>query len=227
VLQGVRRRTCPAGTISGTSFEEPTVKKQLTLFVALMLAGACANAPAGGNGANVVEPDGDAAAEAADGDAEQNEAGGEDPVPPEDAAEGTRDNPLPIGTQVEIRDWTVAITSVDKDATEAVLAHNQFNDPPAEGHRYVMFSVEATYNGDESGNPFVDFAWAVVGSDGNTFSDGCGSIGNHFDDNGEAFPGAVVSGDKCFSVPAEQVDGATITVEAWLHRGTRVFYAVD
>lgn len=223
-----------------------------------LLAAACAAGPASGSGATIVEddtPDVEAASPSDDRAEQVVEDPGEDPgaglesdagddgaAPDgsaddagEDAADlapGTRDNPLPVGTRIAMGDWTLAVTGVTLDAAEQVAAENQFNDPPADGRQFVMFSVEATYEGQDSGTAWLDFSWAVVGAGGNTFGtsmdDYCGVIPDSLDDTSETFPGGSVSGNVCVSVEAAQVDGATIRLEeAFSLNDTRVFYALD
>lgn len=219
--------------------------------VLAMLLGACGETPAGGSGAAIVdEPESGAAddvEEAADaedpaddavdeaGDEVIDEAVEEDEPAAEEAADsalGTRDNPLDIGTRIEMGDWTVAVTEVVLDAEDAVMGENQFNDPPADGRQFVMFTVDATYEGDESGQAWLDFDWAIVGSAGNTFGssmdDYCGVIPNSLDDTGETFPGGNVTGNVCVSVDSAQIDGATIRLEElFSFEDTRAFYAVS
>lgn len=45
-------------------------------------------------------------------------------------------------------DVEVAVTAVDWDATEEVLDANTFTPTPAEGRRYVMFTLEGVHRGD-------------------------------------------------------------------------------
>ena len=186
---------------------------------AMILAG-CDAGPADGSGANVVEEDEPTEEEADEAEADEAEA--------DEAALGTRDNPLPIGTQIEMGDWTLAVTDVTVDAAEQVMAENQFNDPPEEGHQFVMFNVDATYEGEESGTAWLDFSWAIVGSEGNTFSDRCGVIPDSLDDTGETFPGGSVSGNVCYSAASDQIEGGTIRIEELISfDDTRAFYALN
>ncbi len=150
----------------------------------------------------------------------------------DDAALGTRDNPLEVGTRIEMGEWDLAVSEVQFDATDAVLEENQFNDPPVDGRQFVLIAVDATYEGDESGTAWLDFSWAVVGSQGNAFGTGtddyCGVIPDSLDDTGETFPGGSVSGNVCVSVESDQVEGATIRIEESLSfDDTRAFYALD
>jgi hypothetical protein len=129
-------------------------------------------------------------------------------------------------------EWTRAATVVTLDATDEVLAENQFNDPPVDGRQFVMFNVDAAYEGDESGTAWLDFSWAIVGAAGNTFGTGmddyCGVIPDPLDDTGETFPGGNVSGNVCVSVDADQVEDATIRIEeSFSFDDTRAFYALN
>lgn len=223
----------------------------LTAVSAALLAAGCASGPADGSGASVVEDtDGDATEvedtdDAGSEDADTEEAvreteGGDEPAVEEEesaadadeVALGTRDNPLEVGTRIEMGDWTLTVTEVTLDATEQVMSENEFNDPPVEGRQFVLFTVDATYEGEESGTAWLDFSWAIVGSAGNTFGtamdDYCGVIPNPLDDTGETFPGGNVAGNVCVSVDSEQVDGATIRIEESLSfDDTRAFYALN
>ena len=220
---------------------------------AVLLLAACDPGPAEGSGAAVVEeaPDedaaddnGDADDEGDDGDAADAEGEGDDTdAEGDDAADagdegdgdaqlGTRDDPLAVGTRIEMGDWTLAVTEVMPDATDVVMAENEFNDPPADGRQFVMFTVDATYEGEDSGTAWLDFSWAIVGSEGNTFATGaddyCGVIPDPLDDTGETFPDGSVSGNVCISAESAQVDGATIRIEdTFSFEDTRAFYALD
>ena len=218
-----------------------------TLAIALLAAG-CGGGPADGSGASVVD-DATSAAEEEDvtsdeADADVEEAAAADDGGLDDGAEadeeangndaalGTRDNPLELGTRIEMADWTLVVTEVVSDATDEVMAANQFNDPPVEGRQFVMLSVDATYEGDDSGMAWLDFSWAIVGAAGNTFGTGmddyCGVIPDPLDDTGETFPGGSVSGNVCISVEADQIEGGTIRIEESLSfEDTRAFYALN
>lgn len=205
-----------------------------TLCIAVLagtlgLAGCGESEPAAGGGATVVDetPTGETG-----GDATTTAPAEEETTEEATEAEvGTREDPVEVGTSVDLGDWEVAITEVFKEATEQIMAENEFNEEPAEGRQFVMWSVDATYTGDDSGTAWIDLGWGFVGSEGNTFNIGeedyCGSIPNSLQDTGETFPDASVSGNVCVSVPSGQVDGGTIFVENNLSfESNRVFFAV-
>lgn len=167
--------------------------------------------------------------DAADSGSSGNE---EEQAEAEDAEHGSRDDPLDVGTTIEMGEWSLAVTEITPDATEVVMTENEFNEPPADGRQFVVFQVDATYNGDESGTAWLDFGWAVVGSSGNTFGgdsmdDHCGVIPNPLDETGETYSGGDVSGNVCVSAPSDQLDGGSIRVEdSFSLDDTRAFYSL-
>lgn len=49
-------------------------------------------------------------------------------------AAGTREDPYPLNTAVPLSDdWIIVVVDVTPDATQEILAENQFNDPPEPG----------------------------------------------------------------------------------------------
>ncbi len=151
-----------------------------------------------GEGANIVESENGGGGNGGDG-----------------AAPGTRQNPLAPGTAFTVGDWTVDLAPTNVDADEVVLAENMFNDAPPDGERFVMVEVTTTYNGDDSGTPWIDLRFRFMGADGNTHDEGeCGVIPDPLFDVGEMFPGATASGNVCVSVPVDQIEGGAWIVEA-------------
>lgn len=115
---------------------------------------------------------------------------------------GTRENPYPLGTAISGDDWTVTVNSFDADATDQVLAANQFNDAPAAGSVYALANVTITYTGDssgyalETGTDFVTAAGNVIGS-GDSMVVAPDAIGLD-----ELYPDASVTGNVVFEIPA-------------------------
>jgi hypothetical protein len=162
--------------------------------------------------------------------------GGGDSGDDDEEEEPTRTGPgaskgeaLPLGEAAEIGDYSVRLIEVDADALDAVLAANEFNDPPGNG-RYVVFTFEATYLGDEEGSPGIDLTTVFSGGDAVQYrsSDCLASLGGTFGltlENGGS--GTVTD---CFDVPAEAVDGGAIFIEAFFGFGDdadRTYWALD
>lgn len=114
---------------------------------------------------------------------------------------GSRENPLPIGEQVKNADWSVNLGQPYL-ANSEVAAENQFNDPPPAGMEYWIIPVDATYTGNETGNPMFEISVKFVGSDNRTYSDNCGVIPAPLQDIGELYAGGQATGNTCVAVPA-------------------------
>lgn len=81
----------------------------------------------------------------------------EAPVEEPAAAEGTRDNPYPLGTTVSSDEWDVVVNSVTLGANDAVVAANPFNEQPDEGTEYIVINYTATYTGDDADGQMAAF----------------------------------------------------------------------
>lgn len=127
---------------------------------------------------------------------------------PEDAAAGTRDNPVPIGSAISSDEWTVTIDAVNPDGNQIVADANTFNEAAEAGSHYEIVTYTVTYTGDDSSMA------AMVSVDLVTDS---GNVINSYDAMAvledemgldELFNGASSSGSTAFLVP----DGETTIV---------------
>lgn len=156
----------------------------------------------------------------------------EDTVVDEEApagdADGTRANPLPLGSTISTDDWEVTVNAVDLDATAAILAENQFNDSPEDGHVYIMAELTATYVGSDpdGASPWVGVEY--VSASGNSYEtyDAFISEPNSFDQLGTLYEGASTTGNIALQVPADNVADGTLRVKPTLF-GDPVFFAMQ
>lgn len=136
--------------------------------------------------------------------------------PAEGGDTGSRGSPVPVGEVARVGDWDVRVVSATPNATDQVLAENEFNDPPAEGRQFFVVALEATYVGEESGQFWADVSAKAL-DDGNVtysaFEDSCGSIPNSIDNTGEAFTGGMVAGNLCWSVDSARADSLVMFLE--------------
>ena len=121
-------------------------------------------------------------------------------APAPGAGEGTRDNPLPIGTEVTMGDWKVKLDT-PKDGTKIIADENQFNDPPQDGLEFYIIPTSATYLGNESAYVWSDVTVKFVGDDGRTYSGYCGVFPDSITDVDELYNGGVAEGNLCAEVP--------------------------
>lgn len=139
---------------------------------------------------------------------------------------GSRNNPISVGRSVVINDWKVRIQSVNADAQKVILKSDPYASRPAPSERFVLVELKATYVGADSGEPSSDLRFKIVGAGGNTFAKSCGYYSESFDSNGETFSGASVSGNLCFTVDADQIEGATLSVQGDYTSEDRKFIAL-
>ena len=140
---------------------------------------------------------------------------------------GSRNNPVALGKTVVVNNWEVQVTSVSTDARESVKKADPYADPPSPNERFLMLEITATYIGEESGDPNSDLRFKIVGSSGNSFSKSCSYSADTFAYNEETFPGAKVFGSLCFKVNADQVNGATVSVQGGYSTTDRKFISIN
>jgi hypothetical protein len=140
---------------------------------------------------------------------------------------GSRNNPISLGDTVVVNDWRVQITKVNKDALKVIMDTDPYSVSPSASERYLLATLNATYIGEESSEPNSDLRFKVVGSKGNTFSQSCGYFSGSFSQNEETFSGATVKGDLCFTVDADQITGATISIQGDYSTEGRKFISID
>ena len=134
----------------------------------------------------------------------------EEPAPDTGSEPGTRENPYSFADTVSNDDWTVTLGE-PYEAWDEIHAENEFNEPPADGMEYWIVPVEATYNGSETGLPWIDLSIAFVGIDNVTYSDGCGVVPDSLDDVDELYADGTGKGNACVSVPTEAEGTWTLT----------------
>lgn len=146
--------------------------------------------------------------------------------------QGTRDNPLPLGSTVTLdglgeAEWEVTVGPSTLDATEAVIAENMFNDPPEDGFQYALLSLTATYIGSESGTPSFDLMYSYVSSAGTTHEtfDSFAVAPDPLSDINELYPGASGTGNILIAIPSDDPSGGVWKVGAFL--GSEYFFAAE
>jgi len=127
--------------------------------------------------------------------------------PADAAAEGTRENPYPLGSTISTSDWTVVVNSHTADGAAAVAA-NGFNEAAPAGSHYEVINYTVTYTGEESGLA-AEVAMAFVTSAGNVVNsyDNLVILEDGFGMD-ELYNGASATGSEAFLVP----DGETALI---------------
>ncbi|AXH37094.1 hypothetical protein DVJ78_01860 [Humibacter sp. BT305] len=126
------------------------------------------------------------------------------PDEPAVAEQGTRENPIALGTPVSNTDWTVVVNSFNPDGSAVVAEANQFNEAAPAGSHYVIVNYTVTYSGSKSGIA-AEVGVDLVTSGGNVIesydapvvlNDGMGID--------ELFTGASATGSQAYLVPDGQ-----------------------
>lgn len=135
-----------------------------------------------------------------------------------------------VGDSATVGSWAITVVGVTPDATDQVMAENQFNDPPVEGNQFYIATLEATYSGDDSSTFWIDMTLKAIGESNvayEAFEASCGVIPGDIDDAGETFPGGTITGNICWSVGSEDVASLVmIAEESFTFDETRVFFAL-
>lgn len=171
------------------------------------------------------EASADDAEEAGSEDAGSEEAGSEEGS---DGEQGTRANPHAPGAEISSSDWAVTVNSVDLDATDAVLAENELNEAPEEGHTYILVDITVQYTGDDPEGSMPMTSVAYVSPEGNTFdgTDMSAMAPNSFDSMSTLYEGASTTGNIALQVPADSLEDGTLKVSPGM-LADDVFVAVD
>lgn len=121
----------------------------------------------------------------------------------------TLDNPVAVGGVLSGTDGTeITSSNIVRDAWPLLQAENPLNDPPGEGNRFYMVTVEFSYL---SGSETIEASalnFSLIGDNRSvydTWDDSCGSfpvIPNDLE--GELFPGGQTQGNICFEVPQSE-----------------------
>lgn len=124
-------------------------------------------------------------------------------APPLEGDAGTRNNPLPAGTEITAGDWKVTLDT-PIDGTKAVAAENDYNDPAKDGYSYYLVPLKATYIGNESAHIWMDVRVEFVSDEGRTYNDFCSA--QYPDDLmsiGELYEGGSGEGNTCVLIPKD------------------------
>lgn len=177
--------------------------------------------------ASTVAPDVSVAPPAPGGNAEQSaEPRAEAPAP----EVGTRDNPAPLGSVIEISDnsgpvWDISMGAANLNASDVIAAENQFNSPADAGFQYVLVPVTYTYVGTETGTPWLDTTIVFVSAAGTTHEQEFVVAPMPITDIGELYPGASATGNLVVMAPTADIEKGTWAIGSRF--GDKFFVAVQ
>ena len=142
-------------------------------------------------------------------------------------AEGTLGDPVPPGTWARIGAVDAVVLAFIPNATDLVLAENEFNDSPAPGNRFVIWRV-AVANAGEVATPLLsELSFSVVGPSAVAYDSSayCGVIPDEFDQFRDVFPGGTVEGNLCWEVAEDDADDLLLLIDEFGFSSDRVVFA--
>ena len=147
-----------------------------------------------------------------------------------DARRSAMGAPIPAGETVRVGDWDITVLSTTPDATDAVLAESQSNDPPAEGHQFYMAEVAATYQGRWSEQLAAGLGLLAVGDSAVAYditNHYCGMVPGGDKPYVEVFPGGFLRVNVCWEIRSEDAHSLVFLVDnPSRFDGERVFMAL-
>jgi tetratricopeptide (TPR) repeat protein len=142
---------------------------------------------------------------------------------------GTRENPVPMGTTVDLGDgWQIAAIGVIPDGTNVVLRENQFNNPPKTGNQFFLARIQAKYTGQGSATFGGGYRLRAVGPSSvgySTFENNPGVIPDPLPDS-EVFTGGIIEGNIGWEIKSSDANALVMYDSPLLSQNNRVYMAL-
>ena len=122
-------------------------------------------------------------------------------------APGSRENPIPLGREIEAGDWTYTVVAFEPNVSDLVAMLSANNEPAGDGKVYSRLRLKAVYNGQGAGDPrklginLVSPAETIVGDE----SPCCKPQRDMLTDQPETFAGGSVEGWVYYVVTAAEL----------------------
>ena len=144
------------------------------------------------------------------------------------AKPGTRENPYPIGSVIESKDWRIVVNSVNLAASASVVAASSVNEPPAKGSEYMLVNYSVTYIGDDPNGQMPAFVSIdYVTADGKTVNklDKFIVAPDSMDSTSALYKNGTATGNEAIEVPAATAAKGVLAVRPGMI-ADKVFVAV-
>lgn len=141
----------------------------------------------------------------------------------------SRNNPIPFGqptTLINTDGFALWVVDVLEDATRLVLDENQYNDPPPDGHQFLIVHIKVKNTSVESHSFTPAWRLHLVGASDVAISTGCGVIPDDFEGHREIFEDGELEGNVCFTVETSDI-GTLVMYDDAPAQDSRIFYALQ
>ena len=153
-----------------------------------------------------------------------------------DSAGTSPESPVGFGNAGNLEGWSLRVNQADLDAWDVIRKENaSFNVAPRAESRYILINITAVYSGVGVEHPLSAFQIGVVGAASRRFynsaEESCGLIPDPLDAQPSVLPGGAVSGNLCFEVDEQDIDGMMLYAETfynpdgpglWMNMDSRV-----
>ena len=141
----------------------------------------------------------------------------------------SRNNPIPFGqptTLINTDGFALWVVDVLENATQLIMAENRYNDPPPDGHQFLMIRIKVKNTSEESKSFTAAWRLHLVGASNLAISGGCGVIPDYFESHREIFEGGELEGNICFTVRSSDI-GTHVMYDDAPVRDSRIYYALQ
>lgn len=126
----------------------------------------------------------------------------------------TRENPLPVGSTIENKDWKVTLNSVNLNANDDIKKANDYNKDPEAGKKYMMANITAEFVGDDPQGKQPLFTVEYISPDGQTVGqfETIVLMDDDFDMSNTLYSGASTTGNIVYPIPEDNGDEGTLAI---------------
>ncbi len=123
----------------------------------------------------------------------------------------TQQNPIPLGTDVEVaKGWNLKVNSANLDGNALAAEANMFN-TPAPGTQYILVNVTITNNSGEPASPLFEMKLSALPPSGVAADPAfVAELPGQLDTTAQMQPGAAMTGVIPFEVPTAEVIGTVL-----------------
>lgn len=128
----------------------------------------------------------------------------------------SRESPLGVGRIGRVGDYDISVISVSPNATDEIMAINQYNELSSPDNQFFQARVAITYRGVSTGKPGSDLNFQSVGELAASYTqyfDQCGVIADPLFMVNDLFPGGSTEANICWQINVNDASTLVMYVE--------------